>query len=270
MYALRNSKLSLFALVDCHDSSTFTSQEAFASTTGTQAILVGPAGQTVAEAMSNKSSAGIIKNYCVYLVGDWCYWLDTNNGGITRLISPQGFYGGLMGNLSPEEPALNKTVEGVLATQKTQQGQQYSDTDYVNMMQAGLEVISNPIPAGSAFGCETGKAAGIDLNNNDVCIQRMANFLSLSLSRAGVLGAFIGRLQTPELRQKAHDAITGFLQNLKTAKQIQDFKIVLDDSNNPNSRVVLGFMQANVRVELFSVVIVFLIDLNVGTVTIQS
>jgi hypothetical protein len=270
MYALRNSQLSLFALVDCSDSTTFSTQEAFASVTGTQAILVGPPGQTVSAAISDKSTRGLIENFIVYLVGDWCYYLDTNNNGTTRLISPQGFYGGEMANLSPEQSPLNKPIQGILATQKTIQSQQYSDTDYVNMMQSGLDVISNPIPAGGAFGCETGKSGGVDLTNNNVCIQRMANFLGLSLSRSGVLGAFIGDLQTPDVRTSARNAITAFMQNLVDAQQIQDFRVVLDDSNNPNSRVVLGFMQATVQVQLFSVIIVFLIDLNVGTVTIQS
>jgi hypothetical protein len=97
----------------------------------------------------------------------------------------------------------------------------------------------------------------------------MANFLALSLSRSGVLGAFIGQLQTSTVRNRARNAITGFLQNLVVSQQIQNFKVVLDDTNNPSSRVALGLMQATVEVQLFSVVIVFLIDLNVGTVTIQ-
>jgi hypothetical protein len=269
MYGLRNTNINEFALVDCADSTTYTNQLAFAQTTGSQAILVGPAGQTLSQAVTAKSGAGITNNSAVFLMGDWCYFSDTFNNGIVRLISPQGFYTGRMGNLSPELSPLNKPILGVLNTQKTAQNQVYSDADYVTMMENGIEVISNPCPGGAYFGCETGKSAGNNLTTNNVNIQRMANFLGISLSKSGVIGAFIGQLQDPTVRRNARNAITAFLQNLAGLGQIEAFKVVLDDSNNPNSRVVLGFMQANVTVQLFSVIIVFLIDLNVGTVTIQ-
>src|SRR6185312_14468942 len=114
MYALANNNVSLFALVDASDSTTFTTQNSFASQTACQAILVGPTSQSVAVAIADKNTRGIQSNSIVYLVGDWCYFVDTNNGGITRLISPQGFYGGLMANLSPEQSPLNKQIFGIV------------------------------------------------------------------------------------------------------------------------------------------------------------
>ncbi len=269
MYALGNANTSLFALVDCDTASTWSIQNAFGTTIGSQAIIVGPPSQTVAAGVTAKSNAGIIQNSSIYLLGDWCGYLDTNNNNIVRLISPQGFYAGIMGNLSPEQSPLNKVMNGVIYTQKSQMGQIYQDSDYVTMMQNGIEVISNPIPAGTSFGCETGKSAGLDLSTNNVNIQRMANFLALSFSRSGVIGAYIGLLQTPSVQDSARASLVSFLQSLVANQQIEAFKVVLDSTNNPNNRVVLGFMEAQITVQLFSVIIVFLIDLNVGTVTIQ-
>ncbi len=270
MYSLRNTGMSMFLLSGNSDSTTFTTQDAFASVTASQAILTGPISETVTDAIATKAGVGIADNNIVYLLGDYCSFLDTSNGGIVRVISPQGFYGGLMANLSPEQSPLNKQIFGIIATQHTQQGMIYSDADIVSLMQNGIEVISNPIPAGALFGPETGKSGGLDLTTNNVYIQRMANFLAVSLSRAGVLGAYIGRLQTPSVQDSARAAISSFLNNLLARQQIENFKVILDGTNNPNSTQILGFMNATVTVQLFSVIIVFLIDLNVGTVEIQS
>ena len=272
MYALQNSGVSFFALADTTATSTWTNQDEFAQTVGAQAILMGPYGQTVAQAVTAKNEAGLTSpedNSSVCLVGDGCQWFDTTNN-VTRLISQQGFYGGLMGNLSPEQSPLNKQIFGILATQKSMANQVYSDSDVVTMMNNGIDVISIPSPGGFYFSPQTGKSIGTDLTTNNVYIQRMANFIGYSLSKSGVMGAYIGLMQTPQVQVRARNAIVSFLQNLQSNQQIEDFNVVLNATNNPNPRVVLGFMQAQVTVQLFSVIIVFLIDLNVGTVTIQS
>lgn len=268
MYALASSNVSLFALVNCTTTSTFAAQDTFAGETGSIAVLPGPSGQTVAQAVTAKAGLSLDSDSIVYLVGDWCLYLDPYDNGSTRLVTPQAYYCGLMANLSPELSPLNKRVHGILATQKSQEKQIYSDSDYVSAMQNGLEIISIPIPAGNNFGCETGKSGGTELTTNNVCIQRMANFLSYSLSRSGVLGAFIGQLQTPTVRLRAKSALESFLATLVTNQQIEAFVVVLDETNNPENRVELGFMEAQVTVQLFSVIIVFLIDLNVGTAKI--
>lgn len=270
MYVLANSNCSLFALVDNDDSTTFTTQDSFASQIGAQAILVGVPGQTVSQGISVKNSAGISDNFCVFMLGDWCNWLDTNNGGITRMISPQGFYAGLMGNLSPEQSPLNKPIFGIISTQKTLQNQVYSNQDKVNMTQNGIEVISNPIARGNAFGCLTGRSAGIESTTNFVNIQRMANFLAFSFAGSALLSQFIGDLQTPSVQVSARNSLESFLKNLESSQMITDSSVILNSTNNPLSQVQLGFMQANVSVQLFSVIVVFLINLNVGTGSITS
>jgi hypothetical protein len=270
MYALRNTNVSLFALIDCVDSSTFTDQVSFAETSASIAILTGPLGQTDSQAITALQSAGLDSTSFVYLVGDYCAYLDTYNNNIQRLISQQAFYAGLMGNLSPEQSPLNKPINGALGTQLSLQNRIYSDEQIENLMNAGIEVISIPSPGGNYFSCQTGKCGSPNPDINNVFIQRMANFIALSLSKSGVLGSYIGQLQTPATRASARNALNSFLQDLEGQGQIEDFSVELDDANNPNSRVMLGFMQADVEVQLFSVIIVFLINLEVGTSSIQS
>jgi hypothetical protein len=270
MYALANTNVSLFALVDNDDSTTFTAQNTFAQLTASQAILIGPSGQSSAAAVTAKQGLGINSTSIIYLVGDYCYIADQYNGGITRLISPQGFYIGKMGNLSPELDPLNQQLNFILSTQLSSQNRVYGDNEIVSFMENGIDVISIPSPGGYYFACQTGKAGSTDLTNNDVQIQRMANYLALSLSKSGVLGAYIGQLQTAETRQSAKNAISSFLLNLSGDGKIKAYIVQLDDGNNPDNRVRLGYMAANVTVELYSAIIVFIINLNVGTAAIQS
>jgi hypothetical protein len=270
MYALKNTNVSLFALIDCVDSATFTDQVSFAETNAAIAVATGPLGQTPSQAITALQEAGIQSTSFVYLVGDYCAYLDTYNSNIQRLISPQGFYAGLMGNLAPQNSPLNKRLNGILATQLTLQNRIYSDSQIEELMNAGIDVISKPTPGGNFFACQTGKCANPDANINNVFIQRMANFLALSLSESGVLGTYVGDLQTPDTRVSARNAISSFLQDLVGQGQIEAFSVELDDGNNPIQRVRLGFMEADVQVQLFSVIIVFLINLQVGTAAIQS
>ncbi|MGC7974568.1 phage tail protein, partial [Salmonella enterica] len=70
-------------------------------------IGVGPAGDTIANAVSAKATAGIDSYAMKLLFGDWVYWTDSVNN-VTRLVSPQGFVAGCLANLSPEQSSLNK------------------------------------------------------------------------------------------------------------------------------------------------------------------
>ena len=270
MSALINTNVSLFALIDCSDSTTFSNQVAFAQTNASIAILTGPSGQSVAQAITAIQGAAINSTSFVYLVGDYVSYLDTYNNNIVRLITQQSYYAGLMGNLSPEQDPLNKQVFGLLGTQSSAQNFIYPDAQVILMMESGIDVIAYPSPGGNYFSCQTGKAGSTDLSINDVYIQRMANYLALSLSKSGVLGAYIGQLQTQSARASARNSISSFLQNLVGTQQIEAFSVLLDDSNNPIDRVRLGFMTANVSVQLFTAIIVFVINLDVGTASVQT
>lgn len=270
MYAFRNTNINLFALVDNDDTTTFSNQLSFAQTIGAQTIFTGPSGQTAAQAVTAKQGLGIDDPSFIYLIGDYCNFLDNYNNSVVRLIPQQGFYAGKMGNLSPEQDPLNKQMLGILSTQLTSQNRIYSDGEITQFLENGIEVISKPSPGGNYFACQTGKAGSSDLTINDVYIQRMANFLALSLSKSGVLGSYIGQLQTPETRASARNAISSFLQDLVGQGQIEAFSVELDEANNPQSRVRLGFMQADVTVQLFNAIITFVINLDVGTASIQS
>jgi hypothetical protein len=93
-----------------------------------------------------------------YLFGDWIYWNDTVNNQI-RLISPQGFVAGRLANLSPEQSSLNKPLYGIVGTQKSYQNQTYSSAELQLLAAAGIDVITNPIPAGPSSVCASATTA---------------------------------------------------------------------------------------------------------------
>lgn len=272
MYALRSTGCSVAILADCDDSTTWTTQVAYGLSEGTFMGLVGPAGDTVANALTTKATAGIDSYAAKLLFGDWCYFQDTVNNQ-TRLLSPQGFWAGRRVALSPEQSTLNKPLYGIIGTQKssaTAGVNVYSAADLQSLAQAGIDVIANPCPGGAYFGmrigCNTSSNAVIN-GENYTCL---TNYIAYTLN--GGMGIYVGQLQSPSTRQKAQGTLNAFLSNMWQQGMIGDvsnvskqpFSVQIDNSNNPQPRVALGYMQADVRVTYLSIVTKFLINVEGG------
>lgn len=270
MYALRGLGCSLAVLADCDTSSTWTTQVAFGLSEGIYMIGVGPAGDTVGDGTSSgaayvKKTAGIDSYAFKLMHGDWIYWADPV-AGITRLVSPQGFALGLMMNQGPEQSTLNKTLYGVVATQRTQQNLNYGPAELQILGQAGIDLITNPVPGGKYFGCRFGRNTSSNPVINGDNYTRLTNYLA-STFNAG-MGQFVGKLQTTQTndqtRREAAATLSTFLQNMKDQGQIDDFSVICDKSNNSDSRIALGYMQADVKVRYKAVVYVFIVNLEGG------
>ncbi len=169
-------------------------------------------------------------------------------------------------------------MSGIIATAKTAESGVYSNADLLQLMKGGIDVITRPIPLGNAFGCRTGVNTSGDFSIGDN-YTRMNNFLAATFTDG--LGAYIGQPQTPTVRQNAKGVLDTFLGNLFTLGIIGDvnfpqsqskaYRVILDASNNPSSRVAQGFMQADVRVVLFSIILDFIVNLEAGQgITIQT
>lgn len=273
MYALRNTGAAMAFLADVDDTTTFAAQVAYGLSEGTYMVGVTPAGDTISAAVAAKNTAGIDSYAFKYLFGDWIYWNDTVNGTV-RLISPQGFVAGRLANLSPEQSSLNKPLYGIVGTQKSYQNQAYSSAELQSLVAAGIDVITNPIPAGAQFGVRFGHNSSSNPLTNGDNYTRMTNYIASTLN--GGMGIFVGKLQTPTLRQNAQATLSSFLDGLQrqgmigNASGIQPYSVQLDDGNNPPARVALGYMQADVKVQYLSVVEKFLVNMEGGqSVTIS-
>ena len=153
MYALRATGASVAILADADDSTQWTLQNAYGLSEGAYMVTTSPAGDTISNFASTVATAGIDSYASKPVFGDWCYINDTVNGGITRLVSPQGFAAGKLSALSPEQSSLNKPLQGIIATQKSYARQQYSDAELQALAAARGDVIG---PAGDAVRQDAG------------------------------------------------------------------------------------------------------------------
>lgn len=267
MYSLRGTYASVAMLADADDSTSWATQVSFGLSEGVYMILCGPAGDTISNAISVKASAGIDSYAAKLLFGDWVYFNDTVNGQI-RLISPQGFVAGRLSNLSPEQSSLNKPLYGIVGTQKSYQNLTYSSAELQSLGQVGIDLITNPIPAGSMFGVRFGHNTSSNAVINGDNYTRMTNYIAYTLN--GGMGLFVGQLQSSTVRRNAASTISAFLSNMEQQGMIgavnggPAFSVQIDAANNPSNRVALGYMQADVKVTYLSIIEKFLINVEGG------
>jgi phage tail sheath protein FI len=265
MYCLRNTGAGVAFLADCDDSTTWSTQLAFGLSEGVYMIGTGPAGDTISNAVAAKATAGIDSYAFKLLFGDWVYFNDSINGTI-RLISPQSFSAGRIANLSPEQSSLNKQVYGVVGTQKSYANQVYSTAELQSLAQAGIDVITNPIPAGNQFGARFGHNSSSLFSVHGDNYTRMTNFLAYTLNSA--MGIFVGRLQSQQAndstRREVKSTIDNYLEVLVQQKMIDAYQTQCDLGNNLPQRIAAGYMQVDVKVRYLSVVEYLIVNLEGG------
>lgn len=261
MYALRNTKGSVVILSDVTDTDTWADQDVYGSQEGSYMMLTGPSGQSITSAISAKQSSGLFSTASKVILGDWIYFNDTYNNQL-RVISPQGFIGGVLVSLSPEQSSLNKRMQGIVATQTTYQNKVYSYADLQELALAGIDVITKPIPQGNVFGARFGRNSSSDSNVRGDNYTRMTFFLDFSLN--STMGIFVGFPQTIQTQQTARDTLNSFLKSLQTQQMIDDFSVVLKSTNNPDSSVGRGLMIADVKVRYLGIIDYFVCRLEGG------
>lgn len=272
MYALRNQDVSVAALCDVTDTSTWATQDAFGLGEGIYMVTTGPAGQSISAAKTAKQSVAADTYALKIMHGDWIYWFDSYNGISERLVSPQGPAFGKLISLSPQHSTLNKKLRSVSATQKSKTGLPYTYADLQELAIAGIDVICTPAPGGNYFACRNGHNASSNAVVHGDNYTRMTNYIATTLNRG--MGIYVGELQSrqpkDETRRRAKATLDAFLTAMQQQRQIDDFMVVLDVSNNPPARIALGYMQADVKVVYMSVVEFFVINLEGGqSVTIE-
>jgi hypothetical protein len=274
MYAMRAALVSLAGLVDCDDSTTWTTQIAFGMSEGIYMVGTGPVGDTILNATAIKANAGIDNFTFKLMFGDWVYINDPVTGA-QRLTSPQGFILGIMGNQSPNQSPLNKQMYGIVGTQKSQTGIQYTGADLQALSAAGIDVICNPNVGGNYFGCRLGINSSSNLAVNGDNYTRMTYFIARTIAQG--CGYYVGQLQTAQERLQAKTTLSAFFSNLQSLGMIgtpdgsDAFQVTLDSSNNPQTLVALGYQFAYCKVIYLAVIRYFIIDLEGGqTVTITS
>ena len=272
MYALRGQGCALATLADADDASQWSVQVEFGLSESVYMIMVGPVGDTIANAVAAKATAGIDSYAAKLMFGDWIYWYDQANA-LTRLISPQGFAAGRLANLSPEQSSLNKQIYGVIGSQKSGQpgagtATTYSTADLSSLLLAGIDVISNPQPGGAFWGVRGGHNSSSNAATNGDNYTRLTNYIATTL--ASGMGVYVGQLVNSTLFQNIRATLLAFLNNLLGQGLLGStdgslpFAVVCDTTNNPLSRTGLGYVQADVQVQYQAINEKFIVNVQGG------
>lgn len=278
MYALRRQGCSIALLADTDDPTQWTTQAQLGLQEGIYMILTGPAGDTISNAVTTKQAAGLDTYAAKLMFGDWIYWNDQVNG-VTRIVSPQGFVAGRLANLSPEQSSLNKPLYSVVGSQKSGQpgsGQAstYSAADLSVLLQAGIDVIANPQPAGYFWGVRGGHNSSSNAAVNGDNYARMTNYIAATL--AAGMGQYVGEVINANLFRRIRATQLSFLQGmlqqglLGSTDGSVPFNVVCDVSNNPPSRTGLGYVQSDAQIQYQAINEKFIVNMQGGqTVQVQ-
>lgn len=272
MYALRGQGCSLGLLADADDPTQWTVQAAFGLQEGVYMILTGPAGDTIANAITNKQSAGLDSYAAKLMFGDWLWWSDQVNN-IIRLVSPQGFAAGRLANLSPEQSSLNKNLYGVVGSQKagtpgSGQNTSYSAAELATLLGAGIDVITNPQPAGTFWGVRGGHNSSTNTGTNGDNYTRLTNYIAATL--AAGMGLYVGQVINADLFRRIRATQLSFLQAMLSQGLLGStdgslpFSVICDTSNNPASRTGLGYVQSDAQVQYQAINEKFIVNMEGG------
>lgn len=267
MYSLRGTGAQVANLVDVTDSAQWPTMLTYGLSEGCYMVTQGVAGASYTTVATALTTAGCDSYALKVLSGDWVYWQDQVNGQ-QRMIAPATFSAAKIASLSPHQNALNKSITNAVSTQRNLAQQPYSIAEIGAINTARLDVITNPCPGGSYFGHRSGLNCSSNSAVNGDNYTRMTNFISLTI--AASFGGVIGELQAPDVRRTTKSTMESFLQNLVDQGMIGDvnggaaFSVQIDAANNPDSRVALGYMQADVQVKYLSVIRYFLVNLEAG------
>ena len=256
MFALRGQGCAIGVLADADDPTQWTTQAAFGLSEGIYMIMTGPAGDTIANAVTVIGQEGLNSFAAKLMFGDWVFWSDQSNG-VIRIVSPQGFVAGRLGNLSPEQSSLNKPLYSIIGTQKSGvpgsgQVMTYSEAELQTLFAAGIDVIANPQPGGAYWGVRCGHNTSSNPAINGDNYSRMTNFIAATL--AAGMGPFVGQVINYQLFQQIRATELSFLQTLlaqgilglNVSGQLP-FSVICDASNNPQSQTSLGYVQSDMR-----------------------
>jgi len=287
MYTLRTSNCDCFTLCDLSTVADYAAIASFALSETMMAIQATPSGDTIANALATRINAGIDTPWFKLILGDWPTWYDSYNG-VSRLINPAAFGIGIYGNLSPQQSALNKPLQGISATQRTTLGQTYSDAELQQINLGGIDTILGPTssPGGYYFSFATGRNCSSNTAANGDEYTRMTNFL-IRTSQSKAAGSFVGQLQSiqPNDQTRANakslfDGLSAQLASPQVGLGINGqgmidipWSVQCDLGNNPPNLQALGYLFLYWQVRYLNVIRYFVVKFQGGgnvTVSVQS
>lgn len=270
MHALSGQGIAVLGLVDATDSTHWSDILAFAQTEGCYAVVSGPAGESTTDAIARKRAAGIDATDMKVMLGDYL-WMNDAVNGVQRLVSPVGFVAGRLSALSPERTSGNKQLLGVIGSQRSglAGNTTYARAELEALFQAGIDVVTNPIPRGAQWGVRAGHnsstSAGIQGDNHP----RMTNFIASTLD-AG-MGLFVQETITDSLFRQIETTLGSYMSLMLSANMLEGFEVQCNRANNPPAQTQQNIVTASVKARYLGINDRFLVKLQGGqTVVIRT
>jgi hypothetical protein len=286
MYVLRGSLVTDFELVDHSTNTAWAAISAFALSELMTPVFATVLGDSITNAITTVINSGNDSPWAWNILGDWPYFFDSFNG-INRVVSPAAFGIGILGNLSPQQSPLNKPLQGVTATQRSQFGLPYSDAELSQVNTGRIDVIVPPANSsgGFYFSFGSGRNGSSNTAANGIEYTRMTNFLMRS-AKSKAAGSIVGQLQSIQVndstRARAKALFDGFSAQLASPQvglgiggqgMIDAWAVKCDLDNNPPNLQALGYLFLYWQVRYLNVVRYFVIKFMGGgnvTVTVQN
>jgi hypothetical protein len=267
MYALSKIPVNHLVVSDSYDTTQWTVIDAFCSSTGVYGHIAGPAGDTISNAVSAKGTAALDDDWISCSYGDWPTVFDQVNQ-VYRQIYPAVFKAGILAAYTPNNSALNKRLSGIVATQRSGNYQNglttYSDAEIGTLLNAGIDIISNPSPGGTYFSFQGGINSSSNGAVNGDNWPQMESVIGRSI--ANIAGIFVGQTITDRLEFNVQVSISNILANFVSQGILNQnsYAVVCDNGNNPFSATSIGILTVNVSVTYQGIVKYFNVLLEGG------
>jgi phage tail sheath protein FI len=200
-------------------------------------------------------------------------WLNIYDpvNNVNRVVSPLGYFAGLLAQLPPHQSPGNKAVFGILGTDPTQI---IGPSDLVTMVNTRVNAIGVQTPAGQ-IGIRTGHTLSQNADTAPIYARRMKDYIDTKVSLIG--GIYVDQPITDGLMRQVKQSIDNVLLPMKSPanavdQMIADYRIVCDSTNNSSDSLAQNRLICDYAVKLLNInrFMIFRTQISPGVVITQQ
>lgn len=275
MYSARSVPgITVLWFAGCTDTTVWPTMDVFAKQEYILAIGSLPVNTLPSAALTAVGAAGVNDPWFAIMVNHLVIFDSILN--LIVYLAPACILGGVICNLNPQQSPGNKTVSGIIGTDKTYGPNPiiFAASDDAALESAGITYVSATIPGANAFGIRNGKNSNSsNFATSEIAYTTLTNQIVSDLS-GPVLGQFVDLIQSTAandpVREAARNALNSYF-GPKVGTVIDNFSAQCDLNNNTVATIQAGYLYATVLVEYLAVINKFIINLTAGqTVTVTA